>query len=242
MSTGSGESSSKDHQSPFTKPWFLVSAGVVAVIVILAVVYALLPPVGQQAAPPQTTQPVVSGSPSSATDGGASVCGLPAGDQRLPAIGQATRWELLGKTAVPTDPKVYGPGKTDNGVRTCFANNPTGALYAAANFTGYSSEGKPDLMFKYLAAKGPARDKYLDNPPSFVPRDGSLSLQIAGYRIVSFTNDLAVIQVGIGGSNGVKLLAPYTLKWEDGDWKVLVTETQPSQVTDFSNLVPWAGA
>jgi len=237
-----GEEATPNPENPFTRPWFLVSAGVVVLVLILAVVYALLPPVG--AAPSrQPTSPSTSGSTEPSAASGGSVCGLPEGKPTIPGPGLASKWELIGKTAAPTAPAEFGPGKvSSDGVRTCFAHNPTGALYAAANFAGYSAEGKPEVLFQDLAAKGPARDRYLTAPPTFTPRDGTLSMQIAAFRVVSYTNDLAVLEIGIGGSNGVKLSAPYTLKWEDGDWKVIVTETQPSQVENFSNMVPWAGA
>ncbi|MFK0042396.1 hypothetical protein ACIQTW_21380 [Paenarthrobacter sp. NPDC090517] len=228
-------------ENPFTKPWFLASGAVIVVIIVLAVVYTLLPPVG--AAPnaqPTPTTDKSSAAPAAAP--GDSVCGLPKGDQTIPGPGLVSKWELNGKTAVPVDSSKFGPGKSVDGVRTCFAHNPTGALYAAANFVSYGTEGKPDVLFKHLAADGPARDRYLSNPPTFSPRDDSLSMQIAAFRVVSYTDDLAVLEIGVASSNGVKLSAPYTLSWEKGDWKVVVTETQPTQVDSFTNMVTWAGA
>ncbi|MHA7306586.1 hypothetical protein ACX80E_15320 [Arthrobacter sp. TMN-49] len=241
MSDKGATSSAKDHESPFTKPWFLVSAGVIVVIVVLAVVYFLLPPTGQPAAV-QPTQPESSSLPSSSTDDGASVCGLAAGDQRLPGLELTSKWELNGKTAVPTS-LTDGPGKrSEDGARTCYAQNPTGALYAAANFFSASIEKQGQIMVEDLSAEGPSRDKYLQNPMTFAPGVSDVTIQLAGFKIQSYAKDAATVVLGIKTSDAMNFSLTVPLKWESGDWKVnLDNLSRMAQVSNLSDFIPWAG-
>lgn len=229
--------------NPWTRPWFLASAGVVLVLVALAVVYVLLP------VPAVTAPATGSGAPTTqaatvseaASD---SVCGLPAGDQRYPGLEQPTTWELQGRVAVPTDPKTVGPGRVEGHVRTCYAHNPTGALYAAANFLGTSAVDKGDLIiYRDLAAKGQLRDQYLASPPPFVGNSADVSIQIGGFRVQSYTAETVTIVLGVKISNGAFGSMTVPLKWEDGDWKLALDSLAPlSQVNDLAGFIPWSGA
>lgn len=236
-----GEEAAPNAENPFTRPWFLVSAGVVVLVLILAVVYALLPPVGAtpsgQPTPNNTSATTAAAGPTAG-----SACGLPEGNVTIPGPGLASKWELNGKTAVPADPTVYGPGKATAGARTCFAHNPTGALYAATNFFAASVEQQGVTMVKDLAAKGPERDKYLANPLTFAPRDPQAIVQVAGFQITNYAGDSAVVKLGVKGSNGLFFSLSQTLKWQDGDWKVVLESASPmQQVTSLSEFIPWAG-
>lgn len=243
MSEKGATGSAKDHESPFAKRGFLISAGIIVVIAVLAVVYFLLPSTGQPAAV-QTTQPEASNAPSSSssTDDGASVCGLAAGDQRLPGLELTSKWELNGKTAVPTSP-TDGPGKrSEDGARTCYAQNPTGALYAAANFFSASVEKQGQIMVEDLSAKGPSRDKYLQTPMTFAPGGSDLTIQLAGFKIQSYAKDAATVVLGVKTSNSTNFSLTVPLKWESGDWKVNIDSLGPmSQSSNLSDFTPWAG-
>src|SRR5690349_10480434 len=92
-----------EDQNPLTKPKFIISAVVVAIIVALGIILALLPKGGGNPAaePSSSGSATASTPPSAAADG--SVCGLPSGDQAKPATTSAdTKWELVGKVAAPT--------------------------------------------------------------------------------------------------------------------------------------------
>jgi hypothetical protein len=236
-----GEEATPNPENPFTRPWFLVSAGVVVLVLILAVVYALLPPVGAAPSGQPTPNSTSASTQPSAASGG-SVCGLPEGKPTIPGPGLTSKWELNGKTAVPTDPTVYGPGKSADGARTCYARNPTGALYAAANFLSASVEQQGTVMVKDLIAKGEMRDKYLASPMEFGPKDATLSIQVGGFRVQSYVKETAVVVLGVKGSNGTLFSLTVPLKWEDGDWKVnLESLSRMAQVTTLNDFVPWAG-
>lgn len=227
--------------SPWTRPWFIASAGVVVVLIALAVVYVLLP-VPAAPAPASATSTAQAGAPAEA--GQNSICGLPAGDQRYPGLNHPSTWELQGRVAVPTDPKAAGPGRVEGNVRTCYAHSPTGALYAAANFVGTSMAPHGDLIiYKDLAAKGQLRDEYLATPPPFTGDKADVSFQIGGFRVQSYGPEAATMVLAIRISTGSFGSMTVPLKWEDGDWKVSLDSLAPlSQVNDLADFVAWSGA
>lgn len=233
-----------EDQNPLTKPKFITAAVVVAIVVALGIILALLPRGGGDptAEPTNTGTTTPSAQPSAAAD--LSICGLPAGDQTKPATTPTdTKWELVGKIAAPTSPTQYGPGKTDtNGLRSCFAHSPTGALYAAANVTVLSATGKARLVYEQLAVPGPERDALLDQPD---PQETStVTAQIAGFQIRSYEADRAVVVIAAKGSNGALISVPVPLQWHGGDWKVVVPATGSTgggQITDLSGYISWSG-
>ncbi|WP_336853920.1 hypothetical protein [Sinomonas albida] len=234
--------------SPWARPWFIASAAVVVLIAALGIAYAMIPSGGQSSAAPTTaTATATATATGTAGAGQDSACGLPAGDQRYPSVGLPTKWELLGRVAVPTDPKGIGPGKVDGSVRTCYQHSPTGALYAAANLVGlgFMPEG-PKLIYKDLMAKSPKRDSLLATPPAETPEDPSLTMQIGGFKLVSYTGDTAKLTMGVKGTKAPSTVfygsLTYALQWEDGDWKVVPDGTTTmTQLQDLSDFVPWTG-
>ncbi|MGT2462968.1 hypothetical protein [Sinomonas atrocyanea] len=162
------------------------------VLAALGLVYLALPSPSAGQAP--AAAPSATATATATAQAGQSACGLPAGDQRYPSVGLPTKWELLGRSAVPTDPKGIGPGKTDGNVRTCYQHSPTGALYAAANAFGASAlPNGQTILFKSLAANSPMRDRYLATPPADGSMDSSTTAQIGGFKVVSYTPDSATI-------------------------------------------------
>ncbi|MDO5866959.1 MULTISPECIES: hypothetical protein [Paenarthrobacter] len=233
-----------EDQNPLTKPKFIISAVVVAIIVALGIILILIPKGGgTPTADPGTAGTNTPSAQPSAT-AAASVCGLPAGSQAKPATTPAdTKWELIGKIAAPTSPKQYGPGKTAaNGLRSCFAHSPTGALYAAANVVVLSSTGKARLVYEQLAVPSPERDALLNQADS--QETSSVTAQIAGFQIRSYDADRAVIVVAAKGSNGALVSVPVPLQWHGGDWKVVVPATGSTgggQISDLSGYITWSG-
>lgn len=230
-------------QNPLTKPKFIISAVVVAILVALAIILPLLPK-GEGAASPAPTMAATSTATAPVESGSAaSVCGLPDGNQSKPATTPAdTKWELVGKIAAPTSPARYGPGKTaSNGLRSCFAHSPTGALYAAANVTTLSAIGKTRLVLENLAVPSPERDAILSQSE---PAPSTDTAQLAGFAIRSYSSDQAVIDLAFRGDNGTFVSIPVPLQWYGGDWKIIVPATGSTgagQIPDLSGYIPWAG-
>jgi hypothetical protein len=234
-----------EEQNPLTKPKFIISAVVVAIIVALGIILALVPKGGGTPTPEPSNAAPGTGSNQPSATSAASVCGLPSGDQAKPATAPAdTKWELVGKIAAPTSPKKFGPGKTEsNGLRSCFAHSPTGALYAGANVVILSSSGRNDLVLQHLTVDGPERDKMLQSPAGG-GSPGSPSFQLAGFKVLDYSRDRAVIEYGFKVSNGTFGSLPVVLQWDGGDWKAVPPASgQPEgkQLADLSGFVPWAG-
>jgi hypothetical protein len=231
-------------QSPWTRPRFIASAAVVVVLAALGLVYLALPSPSNGQAP--AAIPSATATATANAQAGQSACGLPAGDQRYPSVGLPTKWELLGRVAVPTDPKGIGPGRTDGSLRTCYQHSPTGALYAAANIVGVGTlPGGPAVINKNFAAKSPARDQALATPPTQTPLDPSMSMQIGGFKVVSYAPDSATIALGMKVTQDSRAgygSVTYALRWEGGDWKVVLEDSSTStSLKDLSDFVPWTG-
>lgn len=239
---------STTESNPFTKPGFIIAAALVVALIAATIVIFLLPK-GQgnaQPAPaPAESSSTAEASPS-ASAAGESICGLPATSETALGSAPETKWELVGTMAAPTDPKV-GPGKTDDqGIRSCFAHTPTGALYAAVNLWALGSDpSKERAIAEQLAAKGPGRDAGIKAPQTAVPAS-SVKIQIAGFN-VSYTANQAVVELAFKADNGALASVRTTLLWQDGDWKGVVADNgapleEPRQIRDLSSFIPWSGA
>ena len=233
----------------------LVVAGVFLVVVLaVGLLLAVLPLRDPEpgAGGETTTPPTTSSAPAQAPV--AAECSLPVGDQTVPVVPPAdTQWELVGRVVAPTAPEVYGPAVTDP-VRSCFARNPTGALYAAVNALATTTlPDAPRLLAEELGAEGPGREAALEQLPadgSPVPADDTAAqVQLAGFQFLSYTEDETVIDLAIlGVSDGQTgyVHSAFTLRWEDNDWRIVHTpegapfsgvQTLPS----LAGYVPWSG-
>lgn len=241
--------------SPWTQKGFIAAAVVVALLVVLGVVLVFTNPDDTRADPPPQTQSSSSTTTSPTTEPtGDSACGLPAGDQAVPAAApEGTEWELVGTIAAPTAPETHGPGEVVDGLRTCFARTPTGALYAAANFLATTSA--PELrraLISELAAEGPGRDAALEALAGEGEQESSGSgTQIVGFSFLNYdasttTVDLALRGFNSSGSGGLAHL-PLTLRWEAGTWKVMLPDDGNvgraiQGIPDLTGYAPWSGS
>lgn len=141
----------------------------------------------------------------------------------------------------------HGPGEVEGNLRVCFSQTPTGAVVAAFNIAAQVSTPEfAEAAYEEFLASGPGREAVLD---TFQPRvdEGDLSVQFAGFQVMEFTEERAVIDVAVRGSNGVILSTPVELVWEGGDWKV---QTQPNgqpliaprPIPSLAGYIEWAGA
>jgi len=238
---------STTESNPFTRPGFIIAAALVVALIAAAVVIFLLPKEQGNAQPaPAETSSSASASPSASAGAGKSVCGLPTSTETALGKAPATKWELVGTMAAPTDPKV-GPGKTDDqGIRSCFAHSPQGALYAAVNLWALGSDpSKERAIADQLTVKGPGRDAAMNAPKSNAP-PSAVKVQIAGFN-VSYASNQAVVELAFKADTGALASVRTTLLWQDGDWKGVVADSgapleEPRQVSDLSGFIPWSGA
>ena len=161
-------------------------------------------------------------------------------------------WQLFGGVALPYSPKA-GPRSVDGPVYAGYERSPTGALIAAAQLgtrylltpgDGWRQVAERQLLpgvgrEVFVAARAQVDD--LDVPP------GTYG-QLAGFRIVTFTPDVAVISfVSRFSLTGRLQVTTTTVKWVHGDWRLeLQPDGGPSPtaqtVPDLDGFVVWGGA
>lgn len=241
---------STTEQNPFAKPGFIISAALVVALIAAVIVLFLLPKGNSTAQPvPSPSQSSASAAPSkSAGAAGDSACGLPSTAETALGAAPKSTWELVGTMAAPTDPKV-GPGKVDGqGIRSCFAHSPEGALYAAVNLWALGSDpSKERAIAEQLVAKGPGRDAAMAAPQSPGTSAAEVKIQVAGFN-VTYTSQQAVVELAFRANTGAIASVRTTLVWQDGDWKGLVSDSdgkpleEPQQISDLSRFIPWSGA
>lgn len=240
-------------ENPFTRPGFIVSAVVVAVVLVLG---AILGTVGivnatrdEPTAAPATTSEETSEEPSEPAEepaAGASICGLK-GEVLEGTVDEApaAEWEFQGTIGYPTSEE-FGPGKTDeNGVRSCFQHSPEGALFMAANAAAQGSDpNSAEAWLRYALSEGPRRDALLSEGGEVTGSEGT-RVQITGYRVLNYDGNTAQIDLLASATSqgqSVEMSSVYYLIWEDGDWKLDSNAETPLDVgtaVDPSSYTPW---
>lgn len=239
--------STADSQSPFRSRGFIVAAIVVGAIVLAAIVVLVTSLLGggnNNADPTPAPTTSASTEPGSADP---SVCGLE-GYEESGTLDTApnNEWELVGTVAAPVDADGAGPGVVEaNGFRSCYAHTPEGALFAAVGYVAVSSDARNATRLYELLASGPVRDQLEATPAAGDP--SSTRLQVAGFKINSYSGDEATVDVAwtVTSQSGALVSLPTVLKWEDGDWKVVIGGNgppfAPSPLENLGGYVPWAG-
>lgn len=241
---------STTESNPFTKPGFIIAAALVVALIAATIVIFLLPK-GQgnaQPAPaPAETNSSAAVSPSASAGADKSVCGLPGSKETALGTAPQSKWELLGTMAVPADPSTAGPGTVGtDGLRSCFAQSPTGALFATANMWASSFNGYAKQLYLELSADSPSRDKAVQAIKEGKDVGGGTSpkVQIAGFMIHSYTPEAAIVELAFKTADGGYGAISTSLLWEDGDWKLDIPPAGGGavrQISDLSSFIPWAG-
>jgi len=232
---------------PWTQPRFLVAAAALALLAVAALVLAVLPPRTPDTEPTPTAPPTAAPSATTAALA-ASACGLPEGDQSVPVVPPAqTSWDLVGTMAAPSAPTTLGPGTTADGLRSCYARSPLGALYAATGFLAATTD--PALRQPAVAAltlDNPGRARALDLLDGTDPGPGGSGVQVAGFSFLNYDTTSAVIDVALR-ADGTAVHLPVSVRWQAGDWKVVLPDTgqlyeaiQP--LPNLTGYAPWSGA
>jgi len=234
---------------------FIAAASLIGLILVAGVAVVVLRLVGggddaPEAGGATTANPTASPSKSA---GSSSACGLPDGSQAIPDAAPETDWDLQGKMAAPAS-KVYGPANDEQGVHSCFARNPAGALFASVRFYSDAFALGDSLGVGFVErwyVDGPSKEKAL----SLVQADqgGSsdrspVPQQVAGFRIDSYTPDRVtttlVTRESDGPTAGELRAFPVTVVWTDGDWKVDIDSSSlstPTRIASLSGFIGWSG-
>lgn len=242
-------------ESPFTRPGFIVSAVVIALVLVLGAILGTAHVMSgsrdtQPEAAPATTSlessPAAEESSSPAAD--TSTCGLE-GEVLEGTVESApeAEWKFQGTIGYPAS-SVLGPAVTDpsTDVRTCFQHSPEGAVMMAANAVSQSADPATSESWAEAAlAEGPEKDVLLAADAESSSTSG-VRLQIIGFHVLSYDGQTALIDLAIqgeGSGQSVTMSAVYTLTWEDGDWKILVTDAESpvnfSTISSTEGYVEW---
>lgn len=160
-------------------------------------------------------------------------------------------WELFEGVPLPYS-ATAGPRLVDGPVYAGFARSQAGALLAAAHLaTRYLLTPSPG--WRQVVARqvlpGPGRDAYVrlratvDDVPDAANAGGQG--QPAGFRVLAFTPDVAVVQEAIRfPRSGVLQVTSTTLRWAGGDWRLQLqpdgsTSPTAQQVADLDGFVLW---
>ncbi|WP_158013636.1 hypothetical protein [Carbonactinospora thermoautotrophica] len=150
--------------------------------------------------------------------------------------------------AVPSSPTA-GPAVVDGDVARCYAHTPTGALLAAWQIgIRYLVADDWRTVVAQQVMPGPGRDTYVrlraqvtansDQPGQYG--------QVAGFKFVTYTPQVAVIQLVSRFPTGSLQVITATVVWSDGDWKLQLQpdgSVSPSaqHVPSLAGFVVWGG-
>jgi hypothetical protein len=234
-------------RNSFTRPGFIISAALIAAL-IAAVIALLLVPRGDDNsnAAPVPSDGTNSSAPATPADVEESVCGLPGSAETALGTAPDTNWELSGPMAVPSEPASAGPGEvTGSGVPFCFAQSPTGALYAASNILASVLYVNQTDVFKHQVAEGILRDEAMEElSSSSASGIGDAGFQIKGFRLDNYGPSEATVTLGLETENGSVGEITLPLIWQTGDWKMVLEQSglpEPRQLNDLSGFIAWSG-
>jgi hypothetical protein len=228
-----------------------LAVGTVVLIVALGVALLLLTRDDPPSTAPPTPPPVA---PSSATVAPSTAAPSPTASALptapLTAAPSGVTWSLFQGVALPTSPE-HGPRRVDGPVHAGYARTPEGALIASHQISARHlltpGTGWRQVVTDQVIAS-PGRDRYMalrervttDSVPP-----GTYG-QTVGFRFVTYSPDVAVIQTVTRFASGNMSVVTETVRWVDGDWKLELQpdgSTTPSRqsVTSAAGFVPWGG-
>jgi hypothetical protein len=174
-------------------------------------------------------------------------------DQTVPTSPPTdVQWQLYQREALPYS-AAAGPRTIEGAVARGYAHTPTGALIAALQIGARKLLSPGDAWRQVVDRQivpGPGRDRLIqlrsqitvtaDDPPD--PRMG----QTSGFRFVTYTPDIAVIEFATKFGDGHMQVTTSTVRWSDGDWKELLqpdgSESPTAQaIPDLTGFVAWSG-
>jgi len=226
-----------------------VAAGIVAVVILVGAGAVALSAGNSPSTPASAPAVLATATPMASTAAAVAANPAPATAAEGPLlVAPKVDWQLFAGVPLPYS-RTAGPTRIDGPVYSGYARSQTGALIAAAQLgTRYlltPGEGWREVLGRQVLP-GLGRDTFArlhasvdeDAPP------GTYG-QPAGFRFVTFTPDVAAIQlVSRFPTTGSLQVVVVTVKWVAGDWRL---ELQPDgsssptaqAVPDLDGFVVW---
>lgn len=165
----------------------------------------------------------------------AGTCGAGASDDQavLDAAPKNTKWVTTDSGWIGPVSKTAGP-VVDTPIRSCFEHSAEGALYAA--MWAYIQVNEiPEAYMPTLI--GPGADATRESRT----KKSTATVQLVGYRYISYTPERATIRVMIKIPSGTYRSWDMVMEWHDGDWRFWVPSTLPTftNVDDPDEFITW---
>jgi hypothetical protein len=172
-------------------------------------------------------------------------------DQRIPQVAPpAVSWQFEADLLIPLQ-EAGGPAVTaSNGVRSCFAHSPTGAVLAAMVLLGQIRN--PELtedVLKTRIVPGAGRNRALaEIRATPTPKDLG-QVQFAGFKVIDYLPNRAIIQIAAEVNAKSVASLPVTMVWSGGDWRGVLREdgsfngsVAPEVLSSLDGYVGFRGA
>ena len=248
------DSSSSRHRSArerLSRASTVAAAAIVALIVLAAVVVIFATRGGDKT--PSAAPPKPSRSPRSSpsAESSSSAPSLPTVDQTVPTSPPpGVRWSLFQGVALPSS-ATAGPSRVDGPVYRGYAHTPVGALLAAnqisARYLLTPVDGWRRVVDEQVVP-GPGREVFISNRAKVTTTTAQPGTygQVAGFRFVTYSPDVAVIQVVSRFADGTLQVATVTVRWLGADWRLELQAdggASPTlqSVDNLSGFIPWGG-
>jgi hypothetical protein len=224
-------------RSPWSRPGVLISGAFLLALILAGILVAVVDG-GSHHTNHSTAQHSTTSS-TTPSNTSSTACTLPAGSQTIPSNSPppGTHWATVGSMQAPQAPSLYGPQRTHGVFNTCFAHSPSGALLAAINIWAEGTAADPSQVFQKLAVGAP---KTLGNSARL---DANGPVQLAGYKIDSYSAANATVSVVLKGAQGKLVVFVTPLTWTHDDWKYIFPPNgTPSLqvIQDLTGYVPWS--
>jgi hypothetical protein len=177
-------------------------------------------------------------------------------DQAIPRLAApaAVTWQFEGEMLVPIQ-AAAGPASTSaNGVRSCFAHSPTGAVFAAMVLLGQVQNPEVSLAaLKTRVLAGPGRDAAIAAARSEIqtPPTEAGDVQFSGFKVLYYPQNATttVIQIVANLNNKAYGALQITMQWSHGDWYAVLQDdgtfngsVEPDILSSLNGYVRFSGA
>lgn len=232
-------------------PWVLLAFLLVIILVGFGVwalrVFVFEPSQSQASPSPTSTSPLettAGGELPPVDETGSPSCVLDSTSSDLSVTPPAaSRWVVESEIVIPEVPGA-GPCTQFDGYRAGFAQTQAGAVVAAYYYGATLVTNDPAAhtaeQARYALVDGPLKDSILQRISDVeagvevrAPEGQKAGQEFAGYRVVSFAGDSAIVELLIRQiETGRTIGAVVTLAWVNGDWRI-----DPATPTDWASPV-----